>query len=116
MVTLTHRNSTRNSASPLPIVFAILFLIASIVIYFVTRSTAHAPLFHTIGYLLTPIGVALCLGWDNISQRNGLKENPWFERNKTYSIILRVFTVLSFFVALPHIHSLAVDLAEKFAR
>ena len=114
MKSLFGSGDAKNSASIFPVIIGFIFLISSLVSYILTRSTAHALVVHGVSYLFTPIGVALCMGWDNASQRNGLKNSPWFEKNKNYSIALRVMTGLSFLVAIPHIHALALDIVDKF--
>lgn len=70
---------------------------------------------HLIGYLLTPLVVALCMGWDAIDQRTKTKDDPWFEKSTTYSLILRILTGVSFIFAFPHIIAMAKDIAEKLA-
>jgi hypothetical protein len=107
--------SKSSKASFLPLLLGVLSIVVSIGLYVATRSTAHALAIHAIGYLLTPIAVSLCLGWDTIDQRTKTKNDPWFEKNSTYSLILRIITGLSFVVAFPHIISMAKDIAEKLA-
>ncbi len=104
-----------SSASFLPLILAALAIVASISIYILTRATAHAFVLHLVGYLLTPLAVAICLGWDSISQRVRRGNDPWFSANSTYSLILRVLTILSFFVSFPHIFAMATDIAEKLS-
>jgi hypothetical protein len=104
-----------SKASFLPVLVAVLALILSIVIYLLTRSVAHAFTLHLIGYVLTPLCVALSMGWDTIAQRRGKGNDQWFEQNATYSRILRVLTGVSFLVAFPHIYAMATDIAEKIA-
>jgi hypothetical protein len=102
-----------SKASFLPVLVALLALLVSVAIFLVTRSTAHALALHLIGYLLTPLVVSLCLGWDSISQRVHIGNDPWFEKNTSYSLILRVLTGVSLLAAFPHILAIATDLAEK---
>jgi hypothetical protein len=104
-----------SKASVLPVVLAVLSIVISIVIYFLTRTSANAFLLHLLGYVLTPLAVALCMGWDSISQRLGIGESPWYEKNPTYSLVLRILTAISFLPALPHIFAMASDIAEKIA-
>ena len=104
-----------SKASFLPVLVAVLALILSIVIYLLTRTVAHAFVLHLIGYVLTPLCVAISMGWDTIAQRQGKGKDQWFEQNATYSRILRVLTGVSFLVALPHIYAMATDIAEKVA-
>jgi hypothetical protein len=104
-----------SKASILPVIISILALSASIAIYILTRTTAHAFTLHLIGYVLTPLAVALCMGWDTIAQRKGKGSDPWYEKNEKYSLILRGLTAVSFLVAFPHIFAMATDIAEKLA-
>ena len=107
------KNSSK--ASFLPVLVAILALVTSIAIYLLTRTVAHAFVMHLIGYVLTPLCVAISMGWDTIAQRKGKGNDQWFEQNATYSRILRVLTGASFLVAFPHIFAMATDIAEKVA-
>jgi hypothetical protein len=103
-------------ASILPLLMAALAIALSIGIYFFTRATAHAFVLHLVAYVLTPLVVALCLGWDSISQRVGRGNDPWFSTNATYPLVLRILTGVSFLVAIPHIVAMATDLAEIIHR
>jgi predicted neutral ceramidase superfamily lipid hydrolase len=107
------KNSSK--ASFLPLLIAAVALVLSIALSMMTRSSAHAFIPHLIGYVLTPIVVALCMGWDAIDQRKKTKEDPWFEKSSKFSLILRVLTGLSFVAAYPHIVGIATDIAEKLA-
>jgi hypothetical protein len=104
-----------SKASFIPLLVAALAISISIAIYFLTRTMAHAFALHLIAYLLTPLVVALCLGWDSIAQRIGKGNDPWFSTNSSYSLILRVLTGASFIFALPHIVAMATDIAEILA-
>ena len=104
-----------SKASFLPVIFSIIALLASVGIYIYTRSIAHAFALHLLGYALTPLVVALCMGWDTIAQRKGLGSDPWYEKNPRYSLILRILTAVSFLAAFPHIFAMAVDIAEKLS-
>jgi len=102
-----------SQASIFPLLAAVIAITLSIGIYVITRTTAHAFALHLIAYLLTPLVVALCLGWDSIAQRVGRGNDPWFSTNPTYPLILRILTGVSFLVAIPHIVAMASDIAEK---
>lgn len=104
-----------SKASILPLVAGVAALVVSITIYFLTRSVAHAFALHLIAYLLTPLAVAGCLGWDSIAQRIGRGNDQYFTVNNTYPLILRILTALSFVAALPHIVAIAKDIAEMLA-
>jgi hypothetical protein len=104
-----------SKASVLPLVVAALAVAVSVAIYFLTRTMADAFILHLVAYLLTPLAVALCLGWDSISQRIGKGNDPWFTTNSSFSLVLRILTGVSFIVAFPHIVEMATDIAEKFA-
>jgi predicted neutral ceramidase superfamily lipid hydrolase len=110
---MASKNSSK--ASFLPLLIAAIALVVSVALIVLTKNSAHALLPHLIGYVLTPLVVALCMGWDAIDQRKKTKEDPWFEKSPQFSLILRVLTGLSFVAAYPHIVGIATDLAEKFA-
>ena len=107
------KNSSK--ASFIPLLVAVIAIVLSIAIAILTRNQAHAFLFHIIGYVLTPLVVALAMGWDAIDQRKKTGADAWFEKNTKFSLILRILTGLSFLIALPHISSMAKDIAEKLA-
>lgn len=100
-------------ASFLPVLVAAIAMVASVAIYVLTRTTAHAFVLHLIAYVMTPLVVALCLGWDSIAQRVGRGNDPWFAINSKYPLILRILTGISFLISFPHIVAMATDIAEK---
>jgi hypothetical protein len=107
------KNSSK--ASFVPLLVALIAILISLGITFLTRNQAHAFLLHLVGYVLTPLVVALAMGLDSIDQRRKTGADAWFEKNPKYSLILRILTGLSFLIALPHITSMAKDIAEKIA-
>jgi len=107
------KNSSK--ASFIPLLVALIAILISLGIYFFTRTMADAFIFHLVAYLLTPLVVALCLGWDSIAQRIGKGNDPWFSANAKFSLILRILTGASFIFAIPHIVEMATDIAEMLA-
>lgn len=107
------KNSSK--ASFIPLLVAVIAIVISVAIAFLTRNQANSFLLHLIGYVLTPLVVALSMGWDSIDQRKKTGADAWFEKNTKFSLILRILTGLSFLIALPHISSMAKDIAEKLA-
>ena len=107
------KNSSK--ASFVPLLVALIAILISLGITFLARNQAHAFLLHLVGYVLTPLVVALAMGLDAIDQRRKTGADAWFEKNTKYSLILRILTGLSFLIALPHISSMAKDIAEKIA-
>jgi hypothetical protein len=55
------------------------------------------------------------MGWDSIDQRKKTGADAWFEKNAKFSLILRILTGFALLIALPHISSMAKDIAEKLA-
>lgn len=88
-------------ASIVPLVLAVLFIVASALI-FVFRLQLGNNWFFVLGYLLTPIGVIVMLGTDMSRQRKG-QNNPNFDIRPQYSKALRWLAGLSFLVAILHI-------------
>jgi len=104
-----------SKASFLPTLVALIAICISLGISVLTRNQAHAFGLHLVGYVLTPLVVALAMGLDSIDQRKKTGSDAWFEKNTKFSLILRILTGLSFIIALPHIASMAKDIAEKLA-
>ena len=104
-----------SQASVVPLSVALVAIVISCVISFLTRNQAHAFALHLVGYVLTPLVVALMMGLDSIDQRKKTGSDAWYEKNTKYSLTLRILTGLSFVIALPHIASMAKDIAEKLA-
>ena len=104
-----------SKASFIPLLVASIAIVISIGITVLTRNQADAFLLHLIGYVLTPLVVSLAMGWDAIDQRKKTGADPWFEKNTKFSLILRILTGVSLLIALPHINSMASDIAEKLA-
>ena len=78
------------------------------------QSDARETMLHIFGYLLTPIGVVLCLAWDMVSQRQGMHDINFFPKLK-YTKVLRILTGASFVVAWFHIEPIAKAIAESLA-
>lgn len=96
------------SASVLPVLMAVIATVLSLAL----AVLGNAPLQSLTGYFLTPMSVAACLAWDNLSQRRGMQD-VWFSPRPRYSLILRVFIAASFLLAYPHIHELSSLIAER---
>ena len=111
----TQGSGTPKKASFLPLIAAVIFIIVSLVITFITKGKHSGLPIHLLGYLATPLAVGLCMGWDSIDQRKKTKADPWFIPKSKYSLILRILTALSFFTALPHISEIAKYLSQSLA-
>ena len=108
-------SGTPKKASLLPLIVAIVCIIASVIISLLIGSTDQNISMYLIGYFLTPLLVGLCMGWDSIDQRKKTKSDPWFIPKSKYSLLLRIITGMSFLVALPHINSIARILSTLIA-
>ena len=73
-----------SKASIVPLLVAVFAIVLSLGISFLTRNQAHAFGLHLVGYLLTPLVVALAMGLDSIDQRKKTGSDAWFEKNKRY--------------------------------
>ena len=100
------------SASVIPLVVAVLLIIISLAVTFITRNQHSALPIYILGYIATPLAVGLCMGWDSIDQRKKTKADPWFIPKSKYSLILRILTAISFFAAFPHISEIARSLSQ----
>ena len=115
---ITQAAGEPKKASLLPLIFAVILIILSILITLLIGSSGQNLTTYLLGYLFTPLAVGLCMGWDSIDQRKKTKSDPWFIAKSKYSLILRILTGVSFLVALPHINAIArilsTLLAERF--
>jgi len=97
-------------ASKLPMVTAIVFLVASVLLY-VFRFELANNWYFLVGYLLTPVGVTATVAWDLKAQRKG-QVNPNFDVRPQYTKILRVLAVLGYVVGIFHIIELGTLLGQ----
>jgi len=121
--------SQREPASPLPLIVggAAVALSAGIAVLVVVGFSAEVaplgvglPLVRTdswwlsfLGYLLTPIVVIACYGWNAVAQRNGLRRNPQgFVVRPTYSTALRWAVGVGILLGAWHALNLSVPLSE----
>ena len=108
------------NASKLPMLAGIVCALLSVAIIVFgaanswLQSDSRETMLHIVGYLLTPIGVVLCLAWDMVSQRQGMHDINFFPKLK-YTKILRILTGVSFLVAWFHIEPIAKAIAESLA-
>lgn len=106
------------SAIPLIVGFLLLLISVGLVVFSNVNawleSDSRENLLHILGYLLTPIGVVLCLAWDMVTQRVGMHDINFFPKIK-FTKALRLLTVTSFGVAWFHIEPIAKSIAESLA-
>ena len=102
--------STRQSkASPLPLATSITILLAAAsLLFFIDRGDVFSGL---ASYLLAAVGTALCVAWDSVSQRKGMK-NPNFTPNRLQSRALQIFAILGIAIAVVHIIRISEAAAE----
>jgi hypothetical protein len=67
-----------------------------------------------IGYLLTPVVVLACYGWDAVGQRNGLRANRNFVLRPTWRRALQWLTGIAIVVGAWHVLNLSVPLSEAW--
>jgi purine-cytosine permease-like protein len=67
-----------------------------------------------IGYLLTPVLVLACYGWDAVGQRNGLRANRNFVLRPTWRRSLQWLTGIAIVVGAWHVLNLSVPLSEAW--
>lgn len=119
------------AASPLPLLVAAGALLVSLVLAIVVALTpASVPILvlnvpmplvtpafwwlSFLGYLLTPIAVLACYGWDAVGQRNGLRANRNFVLRPTWRRSLRWLTGIAIVVGAWHVLNLSVPLSEAW--
>jgi len=126
-----HPGGTRTAASPLPLLVAAGALLVSLVIAVVVAATpASIPIrflgiplplvtsgawwLSFIGYLLTPVVVLACYGWDAVGQRNGLRANRNFVLRPSWRRGLQWLTGAAIVVGAWHVLNLSVPLSEAW--
>ena len=101
--------SRQSKASPLPLFGSISILFgASSLLFFVSRADV---LFGLASYLLAAVGTALCVAWDSVAQRKGMK-NPNFTPNQLQSRTLQIFAILGIAIAVVQIIRISEAAAE----
>ena len=128
----TARPSSRaGAASPVPMAIGLGALAVSLVIAIIVIAAFSAPVelflgiplplvlaehwwLSFLGYLLTPLIVIACYGWDVIGQRAGLRRNANFTINARFTSILRWALWPAVVVGIWHILNLAVPLSEAW--
>ncbi|WP_460797362.1 hypothetical protein [Microbacterium sp. GXF0217] len=123
--------SPAGAASPVPMGIGIGALAVSLVIAVLVMAGFSAPVelffgvplplvlaeywwLSFVGYLLTPLIVIACYGWDVIGQRGGLRRNANFAIRTRYTSILRWTLWPAVVVGVWHILNLSVPLSEAW--
>lgn len=65
-----------------------------------------------VGWLLTPVAVIACYGWDLIGQRNGLRRNRDIVLHPTWTTVLLALSGIGIVIGVWHILNLSVPLSE----
>lgn len=128
----TARPSSRaGGASPIPLAIGLGALAVSLIIAVVVIAGFSAPVelfagvplplvlaehwwLSLIGYLLTPLVVIACYGWDVIGQRGGVRRNANFALNARYTSLLRWALWPAVAIGIWHILNLSVPLSEAW--
>jgi uncharacterized membrane protein len=101
--------SRQSKASLLPLAASIAILLAaSSLLFLVDRGDVFSGF---ASYLLAAVGTALCVAWDSVSQRKGMK-NPNFTPNRLQSRTLQIFAILGIAIAVVHIIRISEAAAE----
>lgn len=123
--------SRAGGASPVPMAIGLGALVASLVIAVVVIAAFSAPValllgiplplvlaeywwLSFLGYLLTPLIVIACYGWDVIGQRAGLRRNANFAVNARFTSTLRWALWPAVVIGIWHILNLSVPLSEAW--
>jgi len=120
--------STRAAASPLPLILGCAATIVSLAIAVVVGFAMSAPVvvlgvtvplveggfvwLSVIGYLLTPMAVIGCYGWDVVAQRNGLRANRNFVLRPSSTRALLFLAGIAIVIGAWHVINISVPLSE----
>ena len=64
-----------------------------------------------IAYLLTAVGTALCVAWDSLAQRRGMKD-PNFTPSRSQQRLLQVLALIGVVLAVIHVIRIVETAAE----
>lgn len=101
-------------ASVLPVVVAVGAIALSLLVWVLNRHSS-LPL-STVGYLLSPFFVILCLGFDYFLQRRRTSNGDWFVPNPNYGRVLRLLAGVALAISYPHISVIADHLSAWLAQ
>lgn len=101
--------SRQRKASPLPLIIAAGILALSTVCIFLIEPSD--VLLGGVAYLLTAVGTALCVAWDSLAQRRGMKD-PNFTPNRSQQKLLQVLALLGVALAVVHVIRVVETAAE----
>lgn len=120
----------RATANPLPLVVAVVAVVASVALAVVAATSASAPVLvlgialplvasgswwlSFAGYLLTPVVVLACYGWNALGQRNGLRAHRDFVLRPGWGTALLWLTGASILIGAWHVLNLSVPLSEAW--
>ena len=104
-----YSNSRQAMANPLPLVLSLVILLSSSVAFILFPSSE--VILGLLAYFLTAVGTALCLAWDSLAQRRGMK-NPNFTANRMQAKILQLLALVGVAAAAAHIFKVSETAAE----
>lgn len=104
-----NRKGRQAKASPFPLLVSVLVLSSSAVAYLLIDSSQ--VILGLSAYFLTSVGTALCLAWDSLAQRRGMK-NPNFTSNRTQARLLQFLALGGVVIAAAHIFKVSETAAE----
>lgn len=105
----TPSRSRQIKANPLPVVVSGAILAISAASVFVIGPSD--VLLGAIAYLLTAVGSALCVAWDSLAQRRGMKD-PNFTPSRSQQKLLQLLALAGVVLAVFHIIRVVETAAE----
>jgi|LauGreDrversion4_2_1035121.scaffolds.fasta_scaffold695426_2 hypothetical protein len=96
-------------ASKLPLLVSLLILAIGATLLVVLPEDSIA--LGLAAYFLSALGPTVCLGWDSVSQRKGMK-SPGFSGNRTQTRVLQLVAIGGILIATFHMFRVADDIAE----
>ena len=98
--------------SPLPLIVAIVALVASVSLAVLFRDSLPAAI---VGYLLTPFAVVGCLGWARGQHLNRLPD-LWYDSTQGAKqlMMLQILSAVAFLVGFVHMWRIATEVASSW--
>ena len=101
--------SAAKKVSKLPLIVSILIVALGTALLIIFPEETIS--FGLVSYFIAALGPTVCLGWDAVSQRNGMK-SPGFSGNRNQTRVMQFLAIGGIAIATVHMFRIADDIAE----